>query len=768
MNPSEFERLGAFYLGRRVNAARQVLDEPIVIESRDLVTHGVCVGMTGSGKTGLCIALLEEAAIDGVPAIIIDPKGDLASLCLSFPHMSSADLAPFVDPAEASRKGLTVDGLAEKLASGWRAGWEASGQGPDRVQRYRDAVEVTVFTPGSSVGVPLAPLGALLPPARVREDEESRREHCATTAAALLSLVGEDSDATAQAHVLLSLILDAASQSGEPLDLALLLRRIQAPPFDRVGLLDLETFFPSALRMALVMKLNAVLASPSMAAWMQGAPLDAEALLVGKDGKPRFSIINIAHLADNERVVFVARLAAELLAWTRAQRGTGSLRAMLFIDEVMGYMPPVANPPSKTPLLTLFKQGRAFGVGVLVATQNPVDLDYKALGNAGTWLLGRLQTERDRMRVLDGLEGASLGVNRKELDGLLASLDKRQFVLVSAHRSELTVFESRQTLCFLSGPLAKEQLRGLRTASGGHTTSAATRAPAAAVGGERPILEPGVTEKFAVGDTTAPYAPHIFVEAKVHYAHAKHGVDDTQTLRLLVPLAETVSFSDAKRTDEEPSLMDAPARPFLPLPSSAARLKSWEKWRADVVTEIVRRHPLMLVTCPSLGLTQAPGTGDDAFKAAVVHAVREARDAQVEKLKSKMQPRLDALEAKLHKAQERVRREDAQASAATMDTALTVGTSILGALFGRKTFSQANLTRASSSARRAKRAVNERGDVAAAREALERLEDEAAALAQAFEDEQRAIHSGVPPLEVVEIAAKKSDVEISKLWLLWS
>ena len=774
MNPGDFEKLGAFYLGRRVGPDHRPLDEPVVLESRDLVTHGVCVGMTGSGKTGLCIALLEEAAIDGVPAIIVDPKGDLASLCLAFPSMSGADLLPFVDPGEASRQGLSVEALADKLAAVWRAGWSATAQGPERVQRYRDAVDVTVFTPGSSAGVPLAPLGSLLPPASSRADEEARREHCATTAAALLSLVGEDSAHIAPGHVLLTLILDDAAQKNEAFDLALLLRRLQTPPFSRVGLLELETFFPAAARMALVMKLNAVLASPGMAAWLQGAPLDAEQLLVGKDGRPRFSIVNIAHLAENERIVFVARLAAELLAWTRAQRGTQSLRALLFIDEVMGYLPPVANPPTKTPLLTLFKQGRAFGVGVLVATQNPVDLDYKALGNAGTWFIGRLQTERDRMRVLDGLEGASVGVPRAELETLVSSLEKRQFVIASAHGRDLMVFESRQTLCFLCGPLSKAQLQALtqaQRASARPASSLPAPGPNAAV--QRPIVEPGVIEKLAATPSSSPSTPfvaHLYAEVKVHYQSAKLGVDIAQTMRLLVPLTEAsgLSWAAAATPDTTPAIADEPTRPFSPLPAHAGRKSSWDAWRSDVVAEVVRGRPLKLARCKSLGLTQTPGMSDDAFNAAICHAQREARDAKVEKLKQKTKPKLDALEEKIRRAEERLRREEGQASAATMDTALTVGTSILGVLLGRKTLSQANLRRASTSASRVARAANQRGDVKAAEEELQRLQLALEELAAAFDVEQRAVAAAAPSVEMLEVRAKPADVDVQLLWLLWT
>ncbi|MCA9086899.1 MAG: ATP-binding protein, partial [Planctomycetaceae bacterium] len=209
------------------------------------------------------------------------------------------------------------------------------------------------------------------------------------------------------------------------------------PPFDRIGVIGLENFYPQADRFQLAMLLNNLLASPGFSSWMEGESLDIQKMLYSPDGKPRFTILSIAHLSEAERMFFVTIFLNEVVSWMRAQSGTSSLRAILYMDEVFGYFPPTANPPSKTPMLTLLKQARAFGLGVVLATQNPVDLDYKGLSNAGTWFIGRLQTERDKARVLDGLEGASAAAghafDRRQMEVILSGLGSRVFLLNNVH-----------------------------------------------------------------------------------------------------------------------------------------------------------------------------------------------------------------------------------------------------------------------------------------------------------------------------------------------
>ncbi|HZN33138.1 MAG TPA: DUF87 domain-containing protein, partial [Pirellulaceae bacterium] len=373
----DFERLGVFYLGKQYDlAAGKPQDELVLYDSKDLTTHAVCVGMTGSGKTGLCIALLEEAAIDGIPAIVIDPKGDLANLLLTFPELRPADFQPWIDPADAKRTGVSPEQFAQQTAEKWKKGLAEWGQDGARIQRLKDAADVAIYTPGSSAGLPLTVLRSFdVPPVSTIENNEALRDAISAAASGLLGLMGIDADPLrGREHILLSSIFDKAWRSGTSLDMAALIRSIQTPPLDKVGVMDLESFFPAKERFELAMQLNNLLASPGFSAWMEGEPLDIQRLLYTPEGKPRLAILSIAHLSDAERMFFVTILLSETIGWMRSQSGTSSLRALLYMDEVFGYFPPSANPPSKTPMLTLLKQARAFGLGVVLATQNPVDL----------------------------------------------------------------------------------------------------------------------------------------------------------------------------------------------------------------------------------------------------------------------------------------------------------------------------------------------------------------------------------------------------------
>src|SRR5690554_2551364 len=406
----DFEKLGVFYLGKEYDTAAGALkDDLILYDAKDLTTHAMMVGMTGSGKTGLALALLEEAAIDGIPSILIDPKGDLGNILLQFPDLQPADFRPWIDEAEAARKGMDPEALAAKTAESWRNGLASWGQDSDRIRRLREAVDMAVYTPGNSTGRPLQILRSFsAPSAAVAQDTTALGERIMSAVSGLLSLLGIDADPVqSREHILLSNIFNNAWREGRSLDIAAIIQEIQKPSFDKIGVFDLESYYPSKDRFKLAMSLNNLLASPGFSAWLEGEPLDVQRLFYTPEGKPRVSVLYIAHLSDAERMFFVTVLLNEVVAWMRAQTGTRRLRAVLYMDEIFGYFPPSANPPSKLPMLTLLKQARAFGLGVVLSTQNPVDLDYKGLSNCGTWFIGRLQTERDKMRVIEGLESAA-------------------------------------------------------------------------------------------------------------------------------------------------------------------------------------------------------------------------------------------------------------------------------------------------------------------------------------------------------------------------
>ena len=461
-----YEKLGAFYLGKTYDLPRRTLQEDLLLyDSKDLTTHAVIIGMTGSGKTGLGIGLIEEALIDNIPVIAIDPKGDLPNLLLTFPELAPDDFRPWVNPQDAVTQGLTLDQYAAQQAELWRKGLADWGQDPERIARLKNAADFTVYTPGSSAGVPVSVLRNFAPPPRqVLDDADLLRERIQTTATGLLALLGIDADPiTSREHILLSNLFETAWAEGRTLDLAGLIQAIQRPPFTRIGVMDLDLFFPAGDRFALAMRLNNLLAAPGFEAWMQGDPLDIGRLLYTPAGRPRASIFSISHLSDPQRMFFVSVLLNEILGWMRTQPGTASLRAILYMDEIFGFLPPAANPPSKAPLLTLLKQARAYGLGVVLSTQNPVDLDYKALSNTGTWFIGRLQTERDKERVLDGLEGAAAGAgfDRGRMEEILAGLGKRVFLLHNVHETRPVIFQTRWTLSYLGGPMTRDQIKAL-------------------------------------------------------------------------------------------------------------------------------------------------------------------------------------------------------------------------------------------------------------------------------------------------------------------
>jgi len=461
-----YEKLGSFYLGKTV-----AMDGPgqapelVLYDSKDLTTHAVIIGMTGSGKTGLGVALLEEALLDKIPVIAIDPKGDITNLALTFPGLQADDLKPWVNPQEALAKGKTVDAYAADEARKWTDGLAQWGQNPERIARLKAAAELTIYTPGSSAGKSVSLLRRFnAPPAVVIDDPDLFSERIETTTSSLMALLDLEADPlSSREHILVANIFSHTWREGQGLDLAGLIQAIQNPPFERVGIMDLDSFYPAKDRFALAMRINNLLAAPGFSAWLEGTPLSIPDLLHTPTGQPRASVFTISHLSDAQRMFFVSMLLNELLGWMRTQSGTTSLRAILYMDEVFGYFPPVSNPPSKTPLLRLLKQARAFGLGVVLATQNPVDLDYRGLSNTGTWLIGRLQTERDQMRVMDGLQGGALGgkMDAGRLKPILAGLESRTFLLHNVHEDGPVVFKSRWALSYLRGPLTRDQIKQL-------------------------------------------------------------------------------------------------------------------------------------------------------------------------------------------------------------------------------------------------------------------------------------------------------------------
>lgn len=451
-----------FYLGRAYDPITQtVAERQVNYDPADLTTHAVVTGMTGSGKTGLCIGLLEEAALKGIPAIIIDPKGDLTNLLLHFPDLAPQDFQPWIDEDLARRTKQTQEQVAAEAAAAWRKGLSDWNISQDTILALKNAAQFAIFTPGSSAGIPVSVLSSLAAPDLPwQENREILRERISSTVTALLGLVGyEDIDPIrSREHILLSSIFENAWSQGKDVELHELILKTQSPPIDKLGAFPVDSFFPAKDRMELAMVLNNILASPGFETWREGQPLDIAAMLYTKEGHPRHSIFYLAHLSDPERMFFVTLLLSAVETWMRMQKGATSLRALLYMDEIFGYLPPQRNPSSKPLMLRMLKQARAFGLGLLLATQNPVDVDYKALSNAGTWFIGKLQTEQDKNRLLDGLESAAGGIPRAVFDKLISTLGKRVFVLHNIHAKGPELFQTRWTMNFLAGPLTRTQI----------------------------------------------------------------------------------------------------------------------------------------------------------------------------------------------------------------------------------------------------------------------------------------------------------------------
>jgi hypothetical protein len=804
---ADYEKLGAFYLGREFDPAANALTEDLVLyDSKDLTTHAVCVGMTGSGKTGLCLSLLEEAAIDGVPAICIDPKGDLGNLLLTFPSLAPADFAPWVDAGDAARKGLSVGDFAAKTAETWKNGLAEWNQAPDRITRLKSAADMSIYTPGAETGIPLSVLRSFTAPSpELLADAGALRDRVGSVVSGLLSLLGIDADPIgSREHILLANVLEGAWRQGLSLDMTGLIQAVQKPAFDKLGAFDLETFFPAKDRLKLAMQLNNLIASPGFATWMAGEPLDAQRLLFTPEGKPRIAIISIAHLNDAERMFIVTLVLNEVIAWMRNQSGTGSLRAILYMDEIFGFFPPTANPPSKQPMLTLLKQARAFGLGVVLATQNPVDLDYKGLANCGTWFIGRLQTERDKLRVMEGLKSALPDADNTNLEGLMSNLTQRVFLMRNVHDDAPVLMKTRWALSYLRGPLTGPEIarvmaprksaspRPVATytapaeagAAVDATLSGAIMAADAAStrpGSSRPVVGAGISEYFltaARGSGPVLYKPMVAGFGKLHYVDAKLALDEWQTSGWLAPLDDgggNASWEDAERdTQLRSRLGTSPVADaeYAELPAPALRAASYAAWGKALQSHLYETARAPLFYADSFKAASRPGESEGDFRARLTLAAREKRDAAVDALRQKWAVKLQQLQDQIRRAEDRREREKQQLDQSRMQTAVNVGTTILGALFGRKTISATSIGRAGSAARSASRWGQESQDVARAEESIEVLRQRLVDVQRQVEAEvaqlESSLDAGSIALRAIEVPARKADIGVGEVALVWA
>jgi len=795
---SNFDQLDYFYLGRRHDLANgETLAEPLVYESKHLTTHAVCVGMTGSGKTGLCISLLEEAALDGIPAIVIDPKGDLGNLLLAFPKLEPSDFRPWIDESEAARRQMSPDEYAANQAELWRTGLAKWDEGPERIRRYCDAAERIIYTPGSNAGIPITVLKSFrAPPAALVADAEAISERIASAASGLLALLGIDADPVrSREHILISKVLEAVWRNGQDVDLRQLIQHIQKPPFDKIGVIDLESFYPAAERYKLAMRINNLLASPSFANWLEGEPLDIARMLYTPAGKPRLAIFSIAHLDEAQRMFFVTILLNEVLAWIRTQPGTSSLRALLYMDEVYGYFPPLANPPAKRPMLTLLKQARAYGLGCILATQNPVDLDYKGLSNAGTWFLGRLQTERDKARVIEGLEGASAqagsSFNRQQMEATLAALGNRVFLMNNVHEDAPVVFHTRWAMSYLCGPLTRSQVKTLmdpvrsqfasaaadtgNQASGDKDVSQATSARDSSAA-HRPILPAAIREKFAAVNERVPddyrleYRPGLWGKGKVHFVRKADSVDIWRDCRVLQSMHETPpdDIWDGGHTYEQDLITaDSPEEgaQFASLPSELAREKSYNVFKRHLKEHLYREESLKLWKSTALDQVSKPEEDEGEFRARLAPLVEAVLKSEREKALKSHEAKLADANARIERAKAKVSTQRWQFFARLGSTLWVIVDTVLSALGKGLPGRRRSLDPAFRST------VTERGQQTNALMTLDKENEAKQRLENAYQEKLEELESRFQPaaivIETIEMKPQKADVEVDDVSLVW-
>ncbi len=786
---------GRLYLGREYDFAQQQPDlQPAFLSLRNLTTHAICLGMTGSGKTGLGIVTLEELLLQDIPCIIVDPKGDITNLALLFPDLSGRALAPWVDEGEARHKALTREQLADRLAATWKEGWHTWGITREQVARLRDRASVEIYTPGSSAGIPINLLGNFQPPEKLRwhTHAEALRERIGQIVQALLHLIGITADPLkSREHILLATVFEAAWRAGQPLDMVALIRMIQDPPVRRVGAFDMDVFYPRAERFQLAMALNNLIASPTFSSWTEGAPLDMDALLRPRPdptshnprGRTPANIFYLAHLGETERQFFVTLLLSQLVLWMRAQSGSSILRVLLYFDEVFGFAPPYPrNPPAKTPLMTLLKQGRAAGVGVFLSTQNPADLDYRGLSNIGTWLIGRLQTERDRERVLEGLQQAELQFDRAYYNAMLAGLPRRVFLLHTPS-SEPRFFHVRWTMSYLSGPLTRDQIAQLQpqpaepaatSALAAHPTL--TRATSV-LSETRPQVPHTVREVFlhspnASGDAPVTYVPRLLAVISARFSDRPSGVHCTQRYAWLAPLDMSTAVPDFNNAER----IEPPAPPALatsPLPRAQfgelpfgldAR---WTRRMERIVTDYAYQH----VTLPiwvNRALKVYGEVGEESWmvRQRCEAIARERRDAEATRLHDTYERRMAALQERAARKYRDLARNTAELNARKREELLSGVEMLFNIVVGKRPlYGVAFGARRQREREMARLRVQESQQALAELNAdLEKLRDEYQQALQALNDRwMRTVDS----VERVHIPLKKSAITIEVIALAW-
>jgi hypothetical protein len=805
---------GKFFLGNILDT-----ETPVLYDPDDLTTHAVVLGMTGSGKTGLCIGLLEEAALMNIPALMIDPKGDITNALLHFPDLLPSDFQPWINPDQARRDGLSMEQAAEQTASLWKSGLDQWGIGQERIAALKNSAHFAIYTPGSDAGISVSILASLkAPPIAWEGNQELLREKISGTVTALLGLVGfTDVDPVrSREHILLANIFERSWSVGKDLDLGELILQTQNPPFEKLGVMDLKTFFPEKERFELAMSLNNILASPAFQSWIEGQPLDIESMVWGPDGRPRHSVFYLAHLSDAERMFFITLLYSAVESWMRTQAGATSLRALLYFDEIFGYMPPSAKPPTKPLMLRMLKQARAFGIGQILVTQNPVDVDYKGLSNAGTWFIGKLQTENDKNRLLDGLEGAASGsLNRKQYDKLISGLGKRQFLLHNVHEKKPAIFGTRWVMNYLAGPLTRTHIPALNKLAGAKApieesaavsdgqpaleqaqavpvAAAAATAKVSKSGGTetRPAVPTGVQEYFLPNNLTmveafkaagqlAPaeasgqgilYKPVLVAQADIRYMQRKYNLDHEEKSTAIISdpdrrgmarweehLVEPINLRDLDNQTTPGARFDVLEAPL----SDGKLIKSME---SDFVDWLYRRSSVTIFANEELKLFAGPPVTEGEFRKQLSEASRESLDDEIKKLKTTFKKKFDAVNKKLKREQRELEEDKTEHAQRRMEE---LGTHFENIFMGKSS----SRRRVSSSLSKRRMTAQAKADIEESEDAIEQLMLEMDALKEEMElavdevEEQWAEVAG--QVDEINVTPYKKDILVEVFGVAW-
>ncbi len=770
-----YEKLGLFYLGKDVDKSNmEATDALTLLKNKNFTTHAAIIGMTGSGKTGLGVSIIEEAAIDNIPSIVIDPKGDMGDLCLTDSTFSPKTFEPWVKD-EAETKEVDVSEYAEKISTMWKEGIESSGQDASRVEKF-SSVKKTIYTPGSSAGVSINIMSSLeTPPAEVMQDSDTFSAYLKSTTISLLSLIGIIADPLdSKEYILLAQIITKAWLADEDLSIERIIAKIINPSFKKIGVLPLDDFYSKDSRFKLATKFNALLASPSFASWLQGDNLDIQKLLYDEKGKAKIAIFSISHLNDDERMFFVTLLLNKYISWMRRQSGTSALKTLLYMDEIFGFFPPTKNPPSKEPMLLLLKQARAFGVGIVLSTQNPVDLDYKGLSNIGTWFIGRLQTTQDIERVIDGL-GGKIGSNfdKSEIKNMLANLKKRTFFLKSAHLDDIRLFSTRWVLSYLKGPLKRDEI-SLLMKSQKEAQSIEKQSVDEMVRSSQSYVSiqdidasiPQYYEPDASGQNN--FYPMLMAKSTVHFYNQRRAIDEEKNIIFSLGLNEkqqNIRWDDAQEETEdfEKFPHSAPSKAkFQALPKEILEDKGLKQAIRDLKDYLYQEEKIELLRCNSAKLESKAGESESDFIVRLQDLLNDKKEVEIEKFKTRYASKEKVLTGRLDRAKERVDKESADSTSSMIDA----GIAVIGALFGRATPSKIGRAFKKSSD-----ILKDRGDISRAQERVVQISEDIEALEYELEDKVDALNEKYNAdncdIETFTIKPRKTDIDVELCAIVW-